>query len=70
MLYIAAGERAPMPLERGLLTVGESPGFIERGGIINLVEVDGHIRFQINQKAARQAGLIVSSRLLTLALAS
>jgi hypothetical protein len=53
--------------ERGLLTVGESPGFAERGGIINLVEVHGRIRFEINHKAAQRAGLVMSSRLLELA---
>ncbi len=54
--------------EPGLLTVGETPGFLEHGGIINLVEVQGRIRFEINQEAAKRAGLTVSSRLLRLAM--
>jgi hypothetical protein len=42
------------------------PGFLSRGGMINLVEVQGRIRFEINQPAAQKAGLAVSSRLLDL----
>lgn len=53
--------------ERGVLTIGETADFLKRGGIINLVEVQGRIRFQINQQAAREAGLVLSSRLLDLA---
>jgi hypothetical protein len=32
------------------------------------VDVRGRIRFEINQKAAQQAGLAISSRLLDLAM--
>jgi hypothetical protein len=70
MLFLAAGvapdESASLSAERGLLTVGETPGFLARGGIINLVEVRGRIRFEINQAVAQQAGLVISSRLLSL----
>ncbi|MBI3777246.1 MAG: YfiR family protein [Gammaproteobacteria bacterium] len=54
--------------ERGMLTIGDMPGFLEHGGIINLVEVRGKIRFQINQQAAQRAGLTMSSKLLDLAM--
>ncbi len=53
---------------KGVLTVGEAPDFTAHGGVINLVERQGHIRFQVNQQAAQRAGLAVSSRLLQLAL--
>ncbi len=70
LLFVAAGSD-PTFTEiidtRGMLTIGEAPGFLEHGGVINLVEVRGRIRFEINQPAARQAGLVVSSRILTLA---
>jgi len=67
MLYIDAGEgEGDVPAARGLLTVGESPGFLERGGLINLVRVDGQIRFAISKRAAERAGLIVSAQLLQL----
>lgn len=55
-------------VERGMLTVGETPHFLKGGGVITLVEVNGRIRFKVNQQAAQQAGLAVSSRLLRLAL--
>jgi hypothetical protein len=41
--------------------------FTYLGGIINLVSADGKIRFQINLRAARQAGLSLSSQLIKLA---
>lgn len=50
-----------------ILTVSETPGFIEAGGIVNFVLQDDRVRFQINHKAAMQAGLQISSRLLSLA---
>ena len=69
LAFLAAGTNTgAIALERGLLTVGESPGFVQRGGIINLTEDRGRIRFEINQPAAQQAGLTVSSRLLDLAI--
>jgi hypothetical protein len=51
-----------------VLTVGETDQFISRGGIINFVMVDGAVRFQINDSAARHAGLKISSKLSSLAL--
>jgi hypothetical protein len=68
LLFIAGTDTASAGGQaRGLLTIGETPGFLERGGIINLVEVKGRIRFEIQQRAATQAGLVVSSQLLSLA---
>jgi hypothetical protein len=34
-----------------VLTVGESPDFIEQGGIINFVRDAGMMRFEIDQEA-------------------
>jgi hypothetical protein len=50
-----------------VLTVGETKGFIEEGGIVNFVLQDDHVRFQVNNKAANQARLRISSRLLSVA---
>lgn len=54
---------------RGLhvLTIGEAPGFANSGGIINLVLEDNRVRFEVNVKAAKDADLNISSRLLALA---
>lgn len=53
---------------RPILIIGESSGFIQRGGIINLVRVDGKIRFEINQQAATRNRLKISAQLLQLGL--
>ena len=51
-----------------VLTVGETDQFIPRGGIINFVMIGPTVRFQINNSAARHAGLKISSKLSSLAI--
>jgi hypothetical protein len=51
-----------------ILTVGDSPRFLDLGGIINLRLVDRRVRFEINLAAADRAGLRLSSQLLRLAM--
>ena len=53
--------------DANVLTVGETTGFVEDGGIINFVLQDDRVQFQVNHKAAKEAGLSISSRLLALA---
>ncbi|HVB87724.1 MAG TPA: YfiR family protein [Candidatus Dormibacteraeota bacterium] len=50
-----------------ILTIGDTPGFAERGGIINFVLEDDKVRFEIDVNAAKQARINISSRLLALA---
>jgi YfiR/HmsC-like len=50
-----------------VLTVGESDGFVEQGGMIGFLLVDNKVRFAINVEAAERAKLKISSRLLLLA---
>jgi len=50
-----------------VLTIGESTGFVEEGGMLNLVTDNDHIRLQVNPDAAQAAGLKISSRLLAIA---
>jgi len=50
-----------------VLTVGETEGFAEAGGMIQLVVDEGRVRFDINAAAAEQEGLKLSSQLLKLA---
>jgi hypothetical protein len=64
---VAAGEYLRAARNAPVLTVGESPDFVAQGGIINFVRDAGMIRFEIDQAAARRAGLQISSRLLRLA---
>jgi hypothetical protein len=66
-------ERAPEILdslaERSVLTVSGLGGFIESGGVIQFVRTGSKLRFEVNQAAARAAGLRISAQLLKLALA-
>ena len=50
-----------------VLTVGETNDFLEHGGIINFIVLGDHVQFQVNQKAATQARLHMSSQLLSVA---
>jgi hypothetical protein len=73
MIFVGASERKNIPsvLERlrgtSVLTVGESDGFGQHGGIVNLLLSGGRIRFEVNAHAAERAHLQISSRLLSLA---
>lgn len=62
------GMAAIEPARRSaVLTVGESPGFSRKGGIIGFVIVDNRTNFEINPDAAVRVGLKISSKLLRLA---
>ncbi len=50
-----------------VLTVGETDGFLESGGIINFLMEDKKVRFEINVTAAKKSKLKISSKLLRLA---
>ncbi|MCP4691467.1 MAG: YfiR family protein [Desulfobacterales bacterium] len=52
---------------RRVLTVGDFEGFIEAGGMINLIQAGQRVRIEINIQATRNAGLGVSSKLLRVA---
>lgn len=51
-----------------VLTVGEDDNFIASGGMVNFVRQGAKIRFEVNPRAAQQAGLKISSQLLKLAI--
>ena len=51
----------------GVLTVADTKGFLESGGMINLLTDDNKINFEINITATRQAEFQVRSKLLRLA---
>jgi hypothetical protein len=52
---------------QSLLTVADTPGFLEAGGIVNFLIEDKKVRFEINTAAARRARLQIRSQLLRLA---
>ena len=47
-----------------VLTVGESERFLELGGAVNLMLVDGRISFEVDLEALDRAGIAISSKLL------
>ncbi|MDH7598300.1 MAG: YfiR family protein [Sedimentisphaerales bacterium] len=50
-----------------VLTIGESEGFLEYGGIMNLLIPNPKIRFEVNLVAARQARIRIPAQVLRLA---
>jgi hypothetical protein len=50
-----------------VLTVSDMPAFVRRGGMVQFILEDNHVRFEINVAAAQRAGLTLSSELLKLA---
>jgi len=73
VLFISRSERNRLkPLlaslkGKAVLTVSESKGFAQEGGMINLVVLNGSVKLEINPAAAEEAGLKISSKLLSLA---
>jgi len=53
--------------ELAVLTVSDEQDFINLGGMIQFVIIDGKIRFDINQSAANRLSIKMSSKLLGLA---
>lgn len=73
ILFIASSETAQLKQIlaslRGsnVLTVADSKGFAENGGMINFVLENNRVLFEVNRKAAEEAGLKISSKLLAVA---
>jgi hypothetical protein len=74
ILFISTSEKKRLPeilktlKGSSVLTVSETDRFTEDGGMINFVLQGTKIRLQINNAAATQAGLKISSKLLSIAL--
>lgn len=60
---LAALDKSP------ILTVGDRPDFLKRGGMIQFVLEGNKVRFEVNLTAAKKAGLTLSSELLKVATA-
>jgi hypothetical protein len=73
ILFIASSEDGKLKAilaalgNAGVLTVGESPAFAQRGGMIQFVLDNNHIRFEVNLAAVQRAHLTLSSELTKLA---
>lgn len=73
LLFVSASEKANLPkilhTTKGwrTLTVGDMNGFLQSGGIINMVKEEDRIGIEINLEAAQRSHLKISSKLLALA---
>jgi len=73
ILFIPSNAAENLPAIRNaiqsnpVLTISDTPGFVQRGVLINFFTEDDRLRFEIQLPHARAAGLTVSSRLLKLA---
>jgi hypothetical protein len=73
ILFISASERKRLPMIlsslRGssVLTVADTAGFLDAGGMIQFLNENGRVRFAINVDATGRAKLKMSSKLLSLA---
>lgn len=73
ILFVASSGKIPakqiVEALRGasVLTVGDTKGFAEQGGMINFVLENDRVQFEVSRKAAEEAGLKISSKLLSVA---
>jgi len=53
--------------DQPIMTIGDAPGFVEAGGIMGFLLVDGKVRFEVNLDAAKKSGLSLGSQMVGLA---
>lgn len=74
ILFVGTPERArtegflAATAGKPILTVGDGPDFLARGGMIQFVLVEDHVRFSVNLEAANRNGVNLSSELLKVAM--
>lgn len=73
LLYVGYTEKGqfraivPSLKNKSILTVGDSPYFLNEGGMVRFFTDEQKIRFQINQQAYKREQLVLSSKMLRLA---
>lgn len=73
VLYVASSENARVPQVvetlsgKCILTTSDLPGFAAGGGMVNFVQENEKVRFEINPGSAERARLKISAKLLALA---
>jgi hypothetical protein len=66
-LFVSTSERARWPQIRAalgarpVLTMSEMTGFAQDGGMVALMNIDNRLRFDVNLKAVRKAGLSIDT---------
>ncbi len=74
VLFVGIGQREEWESilaavnDESILLVGEEPGFLEAGGLVEFVMRPDRLRFSINLQAAANCGIRVSSKLAQLAI--
>lgn len=67
VLFVGTSERVRWPqihadlASRPILTISEMAGFSRDGGMVTLMNVDNRLRFDVNLKAVREAGLSIDT---------
>jgi hypothetical protein len=73
ILFISSSNKEILPeilsrtRNKPILTVSDTNGFAKDGVLINFYLTGGKIKFEINEKAVHESGLVMSYRLLNLA---
>lgn len=73
ILFISSSEKKRLPQilsslrASSVLTVSDSEGFLEAGGMIQFLSENDRVRFSVNVDATNRAKLKISSKLLSLA---
>ncbi len=71
VLFVSDVKQLPAVVDRvhdtSVLTVGETAGFVEQGGMIGLTTDNDRVRFDVNLAAAERAHLKISARVMALA---
>ena len=73
LLFVSNSERDRLPdilnelKGSSVLTVAEMEGFVNRGGMINFLLLEGRVQFEINNRSAQSSRIRISSKLLQLA---
>lgn len=74
MLFVGASEKNSFEALHAALeghpvvTVGETEGFTQAGGVIEFIQTEGKLAFNINLKEAKEQGVTIHSALLDLAM--
>lgn len=74
ILYVPRGKSAELPniisilQHKSVLVITDKSGMTKEGSVINFVNIDGKIRFELNQSNAELRGLKVAASLLSLAI--
>lgn len=74
IIYVASSESGKIDQiisktnSKPILIVTDKPGLANRGAAINFVELDGKIKFELNQQNAESRGLKVAGALTSLAI--